>query len=151
MNCMEAQKLLQPYLNHELSDRQLEAFLDHIESCRDCYEDLELYFAIRETLSDSEETSDESPHQSLKRHLEMSRANLRLRKARTMIERGLVVLGILLVGVLVYFGLTQHRRDMKPAWETEELSEDLSEGESVTQRQDRLSPKEWNTQEGNDE
>ena len=40
----------------ELSDRELEEFLDHVESCPACHDELEIYFSIYQTLG--EETDD---------------------------------------------------------------------------------------------
>ena len=39
-----------------LSDRELEEFLDHVESCPACHDELEIYFSIYQTLG--EETDD---------------------------------------------------------------------------------------------
>ena len=36
MDCVRAQKLIRPYLDGKLSDRELEEFLDHVESCPAC-------------------------------------------------------------------------------------------------------------------
>ena len=42
MTCKEAEQMVMPYINDELTDRELEAFLDHVYSCRSCYEELEI-------------------------------------------------------------------------------------------------------------
>lgn len=46
MTCKEAQGLIMPYINNELDVNQLEKFLEHIESCSDCKEELEVYFTL---------------------------------------------------------------------------------------------------------
>ena len=46
MTCREAQQMVMPYINHQLSDEELEAFLLHIEECPDCREELEIYFTV---------------------------------------------------------------------------------------------------------
>ena len=56
MDCVRAQKLIIPYLDGKLSDRELEEFLDHVESCPACHDELEIYFSIYQTLG--EETDD---------------------------------------------------------------------------------------------
>ena len=56
MDCVRAQKLIRPYLDGKLSDRELEEFLDHVESCPACHDELEIYFSIYQTLG--EETDD---------------------------------------------------------------------------------------------
>lgn len=46
MTCKEAQGLIMPYINNELDVGQLEKFLEHIENCSDCKEELEVYFTL---------------------------------------------------------------------------------------------------------
>ncbi len=61
LSCSEAQKLVQPYINGKLSDSECEAFLAHVRSCPDCYDELETYFIIFYSLKylddDSKNTS----------------------------------------------------------------------------------------------
>lgn len=46
MDCREVQKLVMPYIQDELTDRELEDFLEHVEACPDCQEELEIYFMV---------------------------------------------------------------------------------------------------------
>ena len=43
MNCTEARRMVTPYVKHELDDRETEQFLDHVEHCKDCMEELDIY------------------------------------------------------------------------------------------------------------
>lgn len=36
MTCMEAEKMVVPYMKDELSPTELEDFLDHIKTCENC-------------------------------------------------------------------------------------------------------------------
>lgn len=38
--------MVQPFLNSELKDRELKAFLAHVKSCKSCWEELETYFIV---------------------------------------------------------------------------------------------------------
>ena len=49
MKCMEAQRMIRPFLQKSLSRTDLKAFLDHVEHCPDCYEELEINLAIYNT------------------------------------------------------------------------------------------------------
>ena len=42
MTCKEAEQLVMPYINKELDDKELRAFLSHIHGCQACYEELEI-------------------------------------------------------------------------------------------------------------
>ena len=56
MNCKEFQRQITGFLNDELDVQSLEVFLDHVESCPACHDELEIYFSIYQTLG--EETDD---------------------------------------------------------------------------------------------
>lgn len=46
MTCQEAERLVTPYIRDELSGDELEAFLNHIDECSNCREELEIYFMV---------------------------------------------------------------------------------------------------------
>ena len=46
MTCKEAEQMVMPYINKELTDKELSALLSHIHTCQDCYEELEIYYTI---------------------------------------------------------------------------------------------------------
>ena len=46
MDCKTAQQKIMPYIEHKLSDRETEDFIEHIRGCEACSEELEVYFTI---------------------------------------------------------------------------------------------------------
>lgn len=46
MTCMEARRMVTPYVNRTLTDEEMEVFLDHVEHCSDCMEELDIYFTM---------------------------------------------------------------------------------------------------------
>lgn len=46
MTCMEAEKLVIPYINDRLSGCQLEDFVEHIKTCENCREELEIHYMV---------------------------------------------------------------------------------------------------------
>lgn len=46
MTCRETEQLIMPYINGQLTDRELEAFLNHVKNCPECREELEIYFTV---------------------------------------------------------------------------------------------------------
>ncbi len=46
MTCKEAERLVMPYIKDELTDEELQEFLEHMEVCPDCREELEIYFTV---------------------------------------------------------------------------------------------------------
>jgi len=79
MNCVTSQQMIRAYLDGYLSDRELEEFLNHVQTCPDCFDELEVYFSIYRTLNDVDEKGDYNFKKKLRRKLEGSRAYLRRR------------------------------------------------------------------------
>ena len=46
MTCIEAEKMIVPYINGELKPMELEDFLDHLSVCESCREELEIYYMV---------------------------------------------------------------------------------------------------------
>lgn len=46
LTCKEAESLVMPYIRNELTDEELQEFLEHIEHCPECREELEIYFTV---------------------------------------------------------------------------------------------------------
>ena len=46
MTCREAERLVMPYINGSITDGELKAFVEHIDICPDCREELEIYFTV---------------------------------------------------------------------------------------------------------
>lgn len=46
MNCKEAQRLLVPYINGTLDEKEEEEFVRHVRHCPECYEELEVYATV---------------------------------------------------------------------------------------------------------
>ena len=46
MNCKETQRLLVPYINGELEEKEEEEFVRHVRHCPECYEELEVYSTV---------------------------------------------------------------------------------------------------------
>lgn len=44
MTCKEAQAMVIPYINQELTIEELEPFLEHVRMCKECREELEIYY-----------------------------------------------------------------------------------------------------------
>lgn len=46
MTCIDTQRLILPFINGELDMIQLEGFINHINSCPNCMEELEVYYVL---------------------------------------------------------------------------------------------------------
>ena len=48
MTCKEAESLVMPYIRHEIDIQEMEDFLEHIDGCENCREELEIYYMVEE-------------------------------------------------------------------------------------------------------
>ena len=60
MTCMEAQALITPFINDKIEIATLEEFLDHVEGCKECKEELEVYYALLTAMKQLEEDEEVS-------------------------------------------------------------------------------------------
>ncbi len=78
MTCKEAEQKIMPYINDELTDKQLEPFLKHIATCKNCYEELEIYYTIYAGLSQLDGKNEgQDMHNLLKEALRSSEQRVR--------------------------------------------------------------------------
>ena len=45
-SCREIEKMVMPYINHQLDETQLEQFLKHVKNCPACREELEIHYMV---------------------------------------------------------------------------------------------------------
>lgn len=60
MNCQTAESMVTRYIEHDLSVDELEGFIDHVENCSSCYEELETYFIVHAAIKQLDEESKDS-------------------------------------------------------------------------------------------
>ncbi len=71
LECREYEKQVQSFLKDEMEDTQMLAFMEHVQICPRCYEELEIYHSVYDGLELMEQ---EEP---LMEHLEFADARLR--------------------------------------------------------------------------
>lgn len=54
MKCMEFQKMIPDIINGTVSDDRLEDVIDHVESCKECYDELEINYILQYGLGDDD-------------------------------------------------------------------------------------------------
>lgn len=60
LDCRTAESMVAGYINHTLKTDEMEEFLDHIENCASCYDELETYFIVNKVTQQLDEQEDES-------------------------------------------------------------------------------------------
>lgn len=107
MTCLEAQRLITAFINDQLTIEQLEAFLSHVNSCPDCMEELEVYYALLTAMKQLDEEKDLSNDYHIElldriKHLEDRIVHAKFVKIR---KRILFFLTIVVIGVVSSFGV----------------------------------------------
>ena len=126
MKCVKAQQMIRPYLDGVLSDRELEEFLDHVQNCKTCFGELEVYFSIYRTLNNVDEQGDYNYARKLRAKLRSSREYLHVRQRNKVIKVGVILAAEVTIAASFYAlfrmpggYLDRHRTEIIPVVETE--------------------------------
>ena len=60
MNCQTAESMVNRYIEHDLSVDELEDFLEHIENCSSCYDELATYFIVHKAMQQLDEKQEDT-------------------------------------------------------------------------------------------
>lgn len=115
MNCIEARRMVTPFVKRELSDRETEQFLKHVEHCSDCMDELNIYFTVYKALNmlDSEQHHEYDFEKMLGEEIHAARLSI-LRHRVSGVLHGLLfaVAELLLIGsVFTGFEMRQGDRE----------------------------------------
>ena len=100
MECKEIQKLFIPFIDDKLSVSDLAAFLDHMDTCKECREEYDIYYTVimgmryldeRQNISEFKRDSEQKLH---------SAADYLL-KYRILLLEKYILLAVLCIGVIL--------------------------------------------------
>lgn len=103
MECSKAEGMVTRYINRTLTLKELEEFLQHIENCSSCYDELETYFIVQQAMQQLDEEDEETImdfRHLLEQDLKRSRIDVIRKKAGRCI---LAILCCLVLGFLITF------------------------------------------------
>lgn len=106
MKCNEARRMITSYVKKELSDKDLEQFLAHVEHCSDCMDELDTYYTVYQALDllDSGDHHDYNFRRMLQEDMRISQRRLLRRKAAAVLCGVLLILTEVLLAASVYTG-----------------------------------------------
>ncbi len=79
MNCKEEEKKIPAFLQDDLSFKDLEQFIEHIEECPECKEELTIQFLVSEGLERLEAGQSFNLQKALSARLEEAKHQIRVR------------------------------------------------------------------------
>lgn len=105
MNCKEIEKLIPAFLEDELDTEDLHEFMEHIEKCNDCKEELSIQFLVSEGMARLETGNVFDLQNELEAQINNAEHNLKTRENMKwllfMLEGFVVVLLITLIALLI--------------------------------------------------
>lgn len=106
MNCKEVEKMIPLFLEDDLDTEDLREFLEHIEKCNECKEELSIQFLVSEGLSRLESGNAFNLQRELKLQTENAEHNLKNRESMRFflyaLEGLVAVLVITLLALLIF-------------------------------------------------
>lgn len=139
MKCLEAQQRMTLYLEKRLSDKELPSFLDHIDNCKECREELDLYLAFYLAVNDDEQEVSGSyvMGQTLAKRMLSSRKYLRRSRAKRAIGFGGMFLVMVIALLMQYRELfVKLQRDRVARSQIEAMTEMMTEAGVVAALQE---------------
>lgn len=102
MKCEEALKKIDSYVRGTMSYHDMEAFLEHIDDCPSCYDELETIYTVKvgiQYLETDEQVESFDSAKMLREDLEKNRKQIRRRKRS--IDIAVFVGLIVIVGIII--------------------------------------------------
>ena len=113
MECNKVQGMITQFINNKLSLKEMEVFIDHVEGCPECREELEVYYALltamRQLDEDKNLTSDF--HKELKQKLEQSKEKIFHAKFTYYRKKVILLFTILLLAVFISFRYASEKEE----------------------------------------
>ena len=111
MNCMEARRMVTPFIKRELTDKESEQFLKHIEHCSDCMDELDIYFTVYKALDslDSGAHHENDFRKLMEEEIRSVKRGILRRKVFRALRSATLILAELLLLLSVYTGFEVQR------------------------------------------
>lgn len=105
MTCMKAQSLITPFINDKLNLKEAEEFIDHVGSCHECREELEVYYALLTAMKQLNEDKNLSDDYSLELAAKLERTQEKIIHVKFTYYRkkGILLLSIILFAFFISF------------------------------------------------
>lgn len=97
MTCKDVEKLIPIFIKDELNYRELEQFIDHIESCPSCKEEMSIQFLVTEGMARLEDGSAFDLNQELRNLMDISKSRIRVHKGMQYLGIGIEVVALVAI------------------------------------------------------
>ena len=97
MTCKDVEKLIPIFIKDELNYRELEQFIDHIENCPSCKEEMSIQFLVTEGMARLEDGSAFDLNQELRNLMDISKSRIRVHKGMQYLGIGIEVVALVAI------------------------------------------------------
>lgn len=99
MECREAERLVKTFIEDKMAPKEMEKFLEHIEHCESCKEELSIQFLVAEGMLRLEEGNTFDLQSELLHRLELAKKRIQRRNVmkRVVYYAELAAIGIILI------------------------------------------------------
>lgn len=110
MTCNEAQRYITPFINDELEPDKIEGFLNHVERCSECREELEVYYTLLNGMKqlNEEENLPNDFHQAFLHKMRKEEDAIVIRKLQYLRKRFLLLLVICVISMISSIGISEY-------------------------------------------
>jgi hypothetical protein len=122
MTCSKAQSLITPFINDELDIKVLEEFISHVRTCKECREELEVYYALLTAMKQLDEDKNLSDDFSLELSEKLERAQERVVHVKLAYYRKKGILVLVILFLAIFFSLEHYfleKEKVNPVTESE--------------------------------
>ena len=129
MNCLETQIRIRAFLDHELTDGELRDFLDHVEQCQECREELDLYCGIDLALEEDDHSGGWNRFPEDGGFEDLTDMLIHDARRHLMLKRSIAAMRYVLVGILAaaaVYVILVFARIVPPPWDAVEGSQLIS-------------------------
>lgn len=103
MTCLNTQSLITAFINDELEIDELEEFIEHVRSCEECSEELEVYYALLTAMKELDEDRNLSNNYRQELNDKLDRAEERILQLKYNYYRKKGVLVIIMLLLAIFF------------------------------------------------
>ena len=107
MKCEDAIKNMDRFVNHNMTTKELGEFLEHIDTCPSCYEELETYYTVAIALHYLDQNDGEGYNIPLRLKHNLEEARNRVRREKRYYVMLHMLLSVLVVTLLIMLVFVQ--------------------------------------------
>ena len=105
MTCIKTQSMIMAFINNKLNIRELEEFLDHVNTCTVCMEELGVYYTLLTAMKQLDEDKNLSDDFSLKLNEKLEKAQERIIHVKYTYYRKKTMLILSMIFLAIFIGL----------------------------------------------